>query len=100
VGGSTVTATKTATVTRGTKYAIACRWTGVEGELDLAAYTVSVFVDGVKGTDATSAAPTFTSPETFFRGSDGSLARQANGVMGEIRVFPQALTDEEMAALP
>lgn len=100
VGGSTVTASKTATVTRGTVYAIGCRWTGVEGELDLTPYTVSVFVDGVKGTDAVSAAPTFTSPETLYRGSDASFAKQANGQVREVRIFPYAPTDEEMGALP
>jgi hypothetical protein len=100
VGGSTVTASKTATVTRGTVYAIGCRWTGAEGELDLTPYTVSVFVDGVKGTDAVSAAPTFTSPETLYRGSDASFAKQANGAVREVRIFPYAPTDEEMGALP
>lgn len=100
VGGSTYTASKTASVTRGTTYAIGCRWTGVEAELDLTAYTISVFVDGVKGTDATSAAPTFTSPETLYRGSDSSFAKQANGLVREVRVFPYAPTDEEMARLP
>ena len=100
VGGSTYTASKTASVTRGTTYAIGCRWTGVEAELDLTAYTISVFVDGVKGTDVTSAAPTFTSPETLYRGSDSSFAKQANGQVREVRIFPYAPTDEEIARLP
>lgn len=100
VGGSTYTASKTASVTRGTTYSIGCRWTGVEAELDLPAYTISVFVDGVKGTDATSAAPTFTSPETLYRGSDSSFAKQANGQVREWRIFPYAPTDEEIARLP
>jgi len=100
VGASTYTATKTASVTRGTAVKLAARWTGAEGELDLTAYTVSVFVDGVKGNDATSAAPTFTSPETLHRGHDGSKANHANGAIREVRVFPYALADEEIAALP
>lgn len=100
VGGSTYTASKTSTVTRGTVYSIGCRWTGVEAELGLTAYTISVLVDGVKGTDATSAAPTFTSPETLYRGSDASFAKQANGAVRELRIFPYAPTDEEMGALP
>lgn len=100
VGGSTYTASKTASVTRGTTYSIGCRWTGVEAELDLPAYTISVFVDGVKGTDATSAVPTFTSPETLYRGSDSSFAKQANGQVREWRIFPYAPTDEEIARLP
>jgi hypothetical protein len=100
VGASTYTASKTSSVTRGTTYAIGCRWTGVEAELNLTAYTISVFVDGVKGTDATSAAPTFTSPETLYRGSDSSFAKQANGQVREWRIFPYAPTDEEIARLP
>ena len=100
VGASTYTASKTASVTRGTAVKLAARWTGAEGELDLAAYTISVFVDGVKGTDATSAAPTFTSPETLHRGHDGAKANHANGAIREVRVFPYALVDEEIAALP
>lgn len=100
VGANTYQATKAAAVTRGTLYKIGCRWTGVEAELGLTAYTLSVFVDGVKGTDATAAAPTFTSPETWYRGSDSSFAHQANGAIREWRVFPAALTDEEIARLP
>jgi hypothetical protein len=100
VGVTTYQATKTASVTRGTAVKLAARWTGVEAELDLAAYTISVFVDAAKGTDATSAAPTFTSPETLHRGHDGSKAKHANGIIREVRIFPYAPTDEEVAALP
>jgi hypothetical protein len=100
VGASTYTASKTASVTRGTTYAIASRWTGVEAELGLTAYTVSVFVDGVKGTDATSAAPTFTSPEVLYRGSDSSFAKHINAAVREVRILPYAPTDEEIARLP
>lgn len=100
VGASTYTASKVAAVTRGTTYSIGCRWTGAEGELDLAAYTVSVFVDGVKGADATSAAPTFSSPETLYRGSDSSFAKHVNAAVREVRILPYAPTDEEMARFP
>jgi hypothetical protein len=51
--GTTVTAYKSQTVVKGTAYKIAARWTGVEAELGLSAYTASLFVDGTKGTDAT-----------------------------------------------
>lgn len=100
VGGSTYTATKSGAVTRGTTYSIGARWTGVEAELGLTAYTISVFVNGVKGTDATSAAPTFTSPETLYRGSTTAFAGQANAAVREVRIFPYAPTDEEMARFP
>jgi len=100
VGGSTYTTSRTATVTRGTAIKLAARWTGTEAELDLTAYTISVFVDGVKGTDATSAAPTFTSPETLQRGHDGTKANHVNGALREVRVYSTPLTDSEIAALP
>lgn len=49
-------AAKTATVTSGEEYDIAWRWTGEDEELDVAAYTLSIFVDGAKGTDAVAVA--------------------------------------------
>lgn len=101
VGGSTYQATKTATVTRDTLVKLAARWTGAEDELDLTAYTISIFVDGVKGTDDVAAAPTFDAGgETLYLGADSSHANQLNGARRETRVFPAALTDEELARLP
>jgi hypothetical protein len=49
-------AVKAASPETDTEYKIACRVTGADGELDLDPYTLSIFVDGVKGTDAVSAA--------------------------------------------
>jgi hypothetical protein len=100
VGVSTYTAYKATTVTRGTKYAVAARWTGSGGELGLSNYTLSCFVNGVKGTDQTSAAPTFTSPETLHMGQDSSAANQFHGIVRDRRVYPYALTDAEIARLP
>jgi hypothetical protein len=98
VGANTYTATKTATVTRGVPVALGARWTSADGDLDLDPYTLSVFVAGVKGTDAVAVAPTFTTPETLYRGSDSSLARQVDGAVRDIVVRPYAPTDDEMAA--
>jgi len=39
-----------------TEYKVAARCTGSNAELDLTAYTLSVFIDGVKGTDVVAAA--------------------------------------------
>ena len=100
VGGSTYSAILTASMTRGTAVRLAACWTGVEGELSLSAYTVSVFVNGTKGTDATAVAATFASPETLYRGSNSSLASHANGAIRSVHIFPYALTDEEIARLP
>lgn len=100
VGGSTYTASRSATPVAGTTYKLAARWTSNAGELDLSSYTISVFVDGVKGSDATSALPTFTSPETLRIGSNGSGASQFDGRIRERRVFPHALDDVEIGRLP
>lgn len=100
VGASTYTAYKTATLTRGTRVAVGCRWTGVEAEWGLPQYTASIFVDKVKGTDVTTAAPTFTSPETFYRGQDSAAANQCNGALREWRFFPRPPHDDEMGRQP
>jgi hypothetical protein len=100
VGGSTYIASRAASPVAGTTYRLAARWTSSAGELDLSAYSISVFVDGAKGTDATSAAPTFTSPETLRIGSNGSGASQFDGRIRERRVFPHALLDAEIGRLP
>jgi hypothetical protein len=51
-GGSTVAAYLAQAVVRGTAYIVVARWTGANAELDLPAYTASIIVNGVKGTDA------------------------------------------------
>jgi len=101
VGGNTYQATMPATVIAGTVYKLGFRWTGVEGELNLAPYTLSLFLDGVKGTDAVSEAPLFSpSGERLFFGSDAAGALQFNGALREKRVYPGALEDEEVQQLP
>lgn len=99
-GESTYSAFKAGAVTRGAPYRLAARWTGVEGELGLTAYTLSVFEGGIKGTDSAAAATVATNGDIFVRGSNYVFANQCNGLMGEIRIFPYALTDEEIARLP
>lgn len=100
VGASTYQATKTASVTRGTAVKLSARWTGADGELDLTNYTLSLFVDDVKGTDVTAAAPTFSAGgETLYRCSDSSFAHQLNGALRELRIRPFAPMDEEIPGL-
>ncbi len=72
--GTTTTASKSWTPVRGTTYKIAARWTSSAGELDLTARTHSVFVDGVKGTDATRAADPTRSSADMYRGGNAAGA--------------------------
>ncbi len=101
VGETVYAATKAATVLRDTAYKLGARWTGADGELDLAPYTLSIFVDGAKGTDAVSEAPRFSpTGESLYFGSDAAFGAQLNGAQRERRVFPYALADEEIGRLP
>lgn len=81
------------------EYRVALRATGPEGELGLAPYTLSIFVDGVKGTDVVApgyfAAPpaqatlrigSLSSPTTF--GADASFAWR--------EIIPWVLPDDEL----
>lgn len=94
--GTTVTAYKATTVVAGTAYKIAARWTGVEAELDLAAYTASIFVDGVKGTDATAAGTmTETGTANLEVGSTGD-AENWGGAIRRRLSRPYPMTDAEI----
>ncbi len=98
VNATTYTATKTASVTRGTTYSLGARWTSEEGELGLSNYTLSVFVDGVKGTDVTAgAAPTTTATADLDIGKIAALDGWIDGYLRQIDSVPYVLTDEEMA---
>ena len=100
VGATTYSAYSTTTVTRGNTYQLAARWTGADGELNLTNYTISVFVNGVVGTNATTAAPTFGGTELLYFGSNTTTGFNANGCLREWRILPYAPTDEEIARLP
>lgn len=94
--GSSVTATKTASVTRGTAVTVAGRWTGTSAELGLASYTIDVFVDGVQGTAAASAAlPTQAASSTLYLGTDGT--NHLNGRLLALTITPTVLTATEIA---
>jgi hypothetical protein len=91
-----VTATKTASVTRGTPVTVAGRWTGTSAELGLASYTIDVFVDGVQGTSAASAAlPTQAASSTVYKGTDGT--NHLNGRLLALTITPTVLTATEIA---
>jgi hypothetical protein len=93
--GTTTTATKSATLTRGTEVDLAVRWTSTAGELGLTARTHSVFVAGVKGTDVTRAADPTEGSATLYMG--GSSTVGANGKLRRWRWRPVCLRDEEIA---
>jgi hypothetical protein len=77
--GTTTTATKAWSPVRGTTYKIAARWTSSAGELDLTARTHSIFIDGVKGTDATRAGdPTRSSADMYLGGNAAGAACNGN----------------------
>lgn len=95
-GGTTTTASSAWSPTRGTTYKLACRWTSADGDLGLTARTHSVFVDGVKGTDATRASdPTRTSATLYIGGNSAGAACNSN--MSRILFTPERYTDAEVS---
>lgn len=94
--GTTYSAKKTWTPVRGTTYKLAARWTSSAGELGLTARTLSVFVDGVKGTDATRAADPTQSSVDLYIGGDPVNA-MCNGNIRKILFTQEVYTDEEIA---
>lgn len=98
VAGNTYTASKAFTAAAATTYRLAVRWTSSSAELGLAAFTISVFVDGVKGTDAVaSAMPTETSPVDLYVGGDSGATLSADGNVFDIVHTQQVLTDAEIS---
>ena len=101
VGGVTYTASKTQALTRNTRYKIGFRATGTDAEEDLAAYTLSVFIDGVKGTDAT-AGSTWTpaAAEYLYAGQDQGGSDVWDGGLRQIVIRPYVLADDEFLDQP
>jgi hypothetical protein len=92
----------TSTVTplvRGEPHTLACRWTSPSGgELGLAAGTLDVFVDGIKGVSGVRPALTYALPSTLDIGHMRSDAGyRFDGIIRNRRFYPYALTDEEIA---
>ncbi len=97
--GSTATAYKDATPSSSTFYRIGARWIGSAGEHGLTAYTIDVFVDGVKGTSAT-AAGTMTevaSPTYGVEFGAFLTAVPLNGQIRKIHIFQYPPSDIEMS---
>jgi len=97
--GSTYRATKSATPSSATWYQIGARWTGSNGELGASPYTLSVWVDRVKGTDAVAGgAMTEAASSNFDFGSKAAAGtEQLNGQIRKIHSFQEVMNDTEMA---
>lgn len=96
--GTTYRAIKTATPSSATWYQIGARWTGSNGENGDAPYTLSIFVDRVKGSDAVAgAAMTEAASSNFDFGSKGAAGTdQLNGQIRKIFSCQDVWTDTEM----
>lgn len=86
------------TITAGQEYSFAFRWTSTAGELGSTGRLLSVFVDGVKGTDAnTTGFPASGSSLSFYSPRTTSFSTKAFNAQFKSLVFkPVALTDEEI----
>ena len=82
-----------------TVYQIGARWTGSNLELGATAYTLSVWVDRVKGTDAVAAAAMTETASAYldFGSKAAAGTEQLNGQIRKIHVFQHVPSDEEMA---
>lgn len=99
VAGTTARAVKSASPSSATWYQIGARWTGTNLENGGPAYTLSVFVDGVKGTDATAAGvmTQAASSNLDFGSKAAAGTDQLNGQIRKIHSFQYVMTDTEMA---
>jgi hypothetical protein len=97
VAATTYSATFAATVTRGALYKFAFRKAGVEGELNLTAHTLSIFVNGVKGTDAVAAAfGTLPSSVYLNIGHETGAVNHWDGYLQHRRASPFVMSDAEI----
>ena len=103
--GSAV-ATKSTTFQPGDSVFLAGRWTSTEGEADTTGVrTMSIFVNGVKGTDVTTTAYAYsaltTGAEYTYIGRNPAAAgylSNADGWISNLVITPYVMTDEESAA--
>ena len=96
--GTTYRAILPATPSPDTWYQIGGRWTGSNGENGDAPFTLSIFVDRVKGTDAVAgAAMSEVASSNFDFGSKAAAGTdQLNGQIRKIHSYQDVLTDTEM----
>ena len=99
-GSTTATAVYAQSVTAGTEYHVAYRWMETGGELGLSNYTASIFVQGVKGTDALGSAVVDEDADVDLTIGDYTAANgtRADGYIYDIEIKKRALSDTEIAA--
>lgn len=93
--GTTTTASKAWSPTRGTAYKLAARWTSEHGEFGLTR-THDIYIDGVKGTSATRASDPARSTVSLYRWGDSSGAA-ANGYVSRWLLTQVVYSDAEIA---
>ncbi|HKQ02630.1 MAG TPA: hypothetical protein VJ735_20095 [Actinomycetes bacterium] len=99
-GDDTFTATKAFTLVRGTPVHVVARATGAAGELGLAPNTLSIFVNGVKGTDVVANSTARNGPWLDLGCAEqpaDTIAQFAGGHLADMNVIPQVLPDEIIA---
>lgn len=96
---STYRAIKSASPSSGTVYQIGARWTGANGELDVDPYTLSIWVDRVKGTDVVAGGAMAEQASSNFDFGTKAAADtdDLNGAIRKIHSFQYVMTDTEMA---
>jgi hypothetical protein len=99
-GSTTATAIYAGAVIEDTEYHVACRWMGTGGEHGLTDYTISIFVDGVKGTDDIGLAVIDEDNDVDMTIGDYTAANgtRADGFISDIEIIPFVLSDTEIAA--
>lgn len=99
VGGTNKTASFVLAITAGTLYTVTCRTTGADGEHGLTPYTISLFVNGVKGTDDVSAAfgALAADPLYVYTGQEETNTNHLEGTLRFWEAKPYVPSDEEIA---
>lgn len=100
-GSSAQEARVSGTLVRGTQYRLAWRWLSASGEYGNTARTLSIWLDGVKGTDATGSLLTASATALLRVGrvTASVTADRADGYFSSKLLLRQALSDEECAYL-
>lgn len=94
--GTIYRATKAHSPVAGTTYTMGARWTSDVGELGLANRTLSIFVDGVTGTDVAAAALAIVTNATLEFGSKAG-AENLDGNLWAFEITQQAISDAAVA---
>jgi hypothetical protein len=97
VGGVTYTAFKNGAPSA--VVSLGARWTSSVGEYGLAAYTVSIFVNGAKGTDAVASGPMTEAASSSLSIGHKNGAAWLDGALKDLQITPLILSDAEIVRL-